>query len=358
MTEEPKDNLPLLIHPDLWMKLEDDKLLILDRRQLPRNIVYVVCRDYEAVARSIEEMVVQGAGDLAITAGYGLVLAARAIRRENTAVQEDTLKRAAARLINTRPTGHYLANMVNDLLSSGLDALKEGPGAEAGLYAALREQIKIRDEAAQLTGRIGETILADGDSMMTHCFAATAFLYMLKFARDNGKRLKVFATETRPYMQGQRLTSFSINQLGIPVTLITDNMPAYVMSQGLITKVVTAADRVAMDGSAANKIGTYQYAIAAHYHKIPFYVFGYRGPDPKTPTGADIPIEARDPEEVLTFNGQRIAADGVKGYYPAFDVTPPSLISGIITDRGIFPAHLIKNYRHTLGGPVDGGCGG
>ncbi|CEP68294.1 Initiation factor 2B alpha/beta/delta [Moorella glycerini] len=341
---EIRDNLPLLIHPDLWMRLEENKLLILDRRKLPRQIEFITCQDYEDVARSIEDMVVQGAVDLAITAGYGLLLAAQKKQKEMREAQAEGLRQAAMRLKNTRPTGHYLASMINKLLDIGLNALAEGQEADGAIHSALRELIKARDDAAQSTGRFAETILENGDTIMTHCFAATVLLYMLMFAQENGKAIKVFATETRPYLQGQRLTSFAIKQLGIPVTLITDNMPAYCMAQGLITKVFTAADRIAMDGSAANKVGTLQYAIIAHYHRIPFYIFGYCGPDAHTAKGTDIPIEERDPEEVLSFAGQRIAADGVKGFYPAFDVTPPTLISGIITDRGIFPAHLIKNY--------------
>lgn len=339
------ENLPLLIHPDRWMTLAEDRLLILDRRKLPRVIEFLPCRDYEAVARSIEEMVVQGAVDLAIAAGYGLVLEARRNRLDSSQKQIEGLRQAATRLTATRPTGAHLARMMKDLLAAGLEALHTGGDPFQAILHSLRSKIEERDAAAQRTGRFGATVLADGDSVMTHCFAATALLYMFKSAKEEGKSLQVYSTETRPYLQGQRLTSFSINQLGIPVTQITDGMPAHCMSRGLINKVVTAADRVALDGSAANKVGTLQYAIAAHYHRIPFYILGYRGPDPDTPNGAAIPIEERDPEEITSFAGVKIAADGVKGFYPAFDVTPPTLISGIITDRGIFPAHLISNYR-------------
>lgn len=338
------EDLPLLIHPDRWLRLEEDQLLILDRRRLPRVIEFLPCRDYEAVSKSIEEMVVQGAVDLAIAAGYGLVLAARRNRQNSSQKQGEELQRAAARLTATRPTGAYLARMMKDLLAAGLETLPRGGDASQAILQTLRRKIEERDEAAQRTGRFGAGVLSDGDSVMTHCFAASPLLYMLKSAKEEGKSLQVYSTETRPYLQGQRLTSFSVNQLGIPVTQITDNMPAHCMSRGLIDKVVTAADRVALDGSAANKVGTLQYAIAAHYHRLPFYILSYRGPDPDTLNGAAIPIEERDPGEVTSFAGIKIAADGIKGYYPAFDVTPPTLISGIITDRGIFPAHLIRDY--------------
>lgn len=160
-------------------------------------------------------------------------------------------------------------------------------------------------------------------------------LFMLKAARDNGKDIKVICTETRPYLQGARLTAWSVSKLGLDTTLITDNMAAHMMSIGKVSKVFTAADRIAMDGSAANKIGTLQLAICARYYAIPFYILGYGGPDRKTETGSDIPIEQRDPREVLEFMGLPISGPEVKALYPAFDVTPRELISAIVTGKGI-----------------------
>ncbi|MCL4459908.1 MAG: s-methyl-5-thioribose-1-phosphate isomerase, partial [Chloroflexi bacterium] len=339
-----KEGIPLLLHPDNWIRLEQNGVALLDRRQLPRKVTFLRCRDYEEVSKAIEDMVVQGAGDLAITAGYGLLLTAMQARECRKESQGQALRQAASRLRQTRPTGSYLFDMLDNLLGQGLEALERGQEAAEAIQSALRQAINSKDELARKTGEHAETLLEDGDLLMTHCFAGAGLLYMLKFAQEKGKSLKAIATETRPYLQGQRLTSFSINQLGIPVTLITDGMAAYCMSRGMVQKVFAAADRIAMDGSVANKVGTFQLALAAHFHGIPFYILGYRGPARDTPRGEDIPIEERNPEEVLSFGGERIAADGVAGYYPAFDVTPPRLISGIVTNRGIFPAHLIREY--------------
>lgn len=336
--------LPLLTHPDLWMKLEEDHLLVLDRRKLPGRVEFVRCATGEEVARAIEDMVVQGAGDLGLVAGYGLVLEARQNVAEAPGVQAERLRRAAARLQGTRPTGNYLARVLDGLLAVATGALGEGRLPVEPMLESLRGMIEARDGAVRRTARFAESILADGDAVLTHCFAGATLIYALKFARENGKEVRVLSTETRPYLQGQRLTSFSLQQLGVPVVQICDNMPAYCMSRGLVSKVFTGADRVALDGSVANKVGTFQYAIAAHYHGIPFYVLSYRGPDPGTPDAGSIPVEERDPEEVLNFAGVRLAAPGVRGYYPAFDITPPDLITAIITDRGVFPAHLIRRY--------------
>jgi methylthioribose-1-phosphate isomerase len=158
---------------------------------------------------------------------------------------------------------------------------------------------------------------------------------MLQFAREHGKDVRVICTETRPYLQGARLTAWSVSELGIDTTLITDNMAAHCMSRGMVSKVFAAADRVAMDGVVANKVGTLQLAICAGYYKIPFYILAYGGPDKRTLCGEDIPIEERDPLEVLEFRGTPISGIDVKGYYPAFDLTPAELVTGIVTASGI-----------------------
>lgn len=323
---------PLLMDIRSNVYLEDDTLVLIDRRRLPEEIRPHCCHDCEEVARAIEDMVVQGAGDIAITAGYGLYLAAR---------QGRALDPAAARLKATRPTGWHLAAFLDKTRQRV--ASSEEPPAEV-ILAAVNQAIERQNQRSFLTGRWGATRLSDGDTILTHCFAGPGLLQMLRLARDEGKRVGVVATETRPYLQGARLTAWSVSQLDLDVTLITDNMAAYVMFKGMVNKVFTAADRVAMDGWAANKVGTYQLAIAAAYHRLPFYVLGYGGPDPQTPAGRDIPIEERDPLEVLTFRGQRITGPAVKGYYPAFDLTPPELVAEIITDRGVFAPARIGEY--------------
>jgi len=315
---------PLLMDLAYNVFLDGDSLVIIDRRKLPGEEVRVVCRDYEDVARAIENMVVQGAGDIAVTAGYGLYLAAR----DNG---PDIIGKAAQRLKATRPTGFHLAALIDKLLKLS-EAEKGDPQA---ILSFLQDILKRQRALSEATGKNAEKLLSSGDTILTHCFPGAALLFMLKAARENGKVIKVICTETRPYLQGARLTAWSVSQLGLDTTLITDNMAAHMMSIGKVTKVFTAADRIAMDGSAANKIGTLQLAICARYYAIPFYILGYGGPDRKTATGADIPIEQRDPREVLAFMGIPISGPEVKALYPAFDVTPRELISAIVTGKGI-----------------------
>jgi len=304
--------------------LEGNALVIIDRRKLPREEVRVVCRGYEEVARAIENMVVQGAGDIAITAGFGLYLASLVNDR-------DIIRKAAQRLKATRPTGFHLAALVDKLLGLA-EAEKGSPQA---ILSFLRDILKRQRSLSEATGKNAEKLLAGGDTILTHCFPGAALLFMLKAARDNGKDIKVICTETRPYLQGARLTAWSVSKLGLDTTLITDNMAAHMMSIGKVTKVFTAADRIAMDGSAANKIGTLQLAICARYYAIPFYILGYGGPDRKTETGDDIPIEQRDPREVLEIMGLTISGPEEKALYPAIDVKPRELISAIVTGKGI-----------------------
>ncbi len=335
---------PLMMHINYTVYLQDDHLILVDRRFLPRKIIRYTCQKYEDVARGIEDMVVQGAGDIAITAGYGLYMALRDIEDQpGTTVQEGKIYalKVKERLVATRPTGFHLKALLNKVL--------EGIEWESGDWSQqvlrmIENAITKQQLRSELTGNWAATLLEDGDTILTHCFPGAAILYMLKKAREEGKKVKVIASETRPYLQGARLTAWSTSELGIPTTLITDNMAAYCMSQGMITKVFTAADRIAMDGTVANKVGTFQLALAAAHHKIPFYILGYGGPDSRCALGQDIPVEVRDPIEVLTFQEQKITGDKVEGFYPAFDLTPPYLIAGVITDRGIISPDSVAKY--------------
>lgn len=335
---------PLMMYVKGTIFLRDKALILIDRRSLPLRIEEVVCDNYERVARAIEDMVVQGAGDIAITAGYGLYLAALKAK-ELIGMDPETTKEflleVKKRLINTRPTGYHLAALLEDMLNK-LN-WEDGNWAEQLLHM-VNQAIEEKQRIAEATGKWAATLLEDGDSILTHCFPGAALLHMLKFAKETNKGIKVIATETRPYFQGARLTAWSVSELGIPVTMITDNMAAYCMSIGKISKVITAADRIALDGTVANKVGTFQLALAAHHHKLPMYILGYGGPDAGCPSGENIPIELRDPKEVLYFNGRRLTGEKVKGFYPGFDLTPPELVAGIVTDKGIIPPLDVKQY--------------
>jgi methylthioribose-1-phosphate isomerase len=335
---------PLLININHTVFLRDQSLVIIDRRCLPSKTIEVVCNDYEEVARAIEEMVVQGAGDIAIAAGYGLYLAAIYIENSlkyDIHQSKQLMLKARERLIATRPTGFHL----NALLSRMLEKInwKETRWADQ-LLISINLAIAKQQLCSELTGKWAATILEDSDCILTHCFPGAGLLNMLSQARDQKKPIQVICTETRPYLQGARLTAWSVSEMEIPVTLITDNMAAYCMSRGMVTKVFTAADRIAMDGTIANKVGTFQLAIAAAYHNIPFYILGYGGPDRRCPVGKEIPIEIRDSEEVLSINGMKMTGEKVKGFYPAFDLTPPELATAIITDRGIIAPSEVNTY--------------
>jgi len=325
---------PLLMDLEDNVFLEGEKLVIIDRRKLPRNIVRVTCGNHEDVARAIEEMVVQGAGDIAVTAGFGLYLAARELERKEDRERKATLQRAAGRLRATRPTGFHLAALLNKLLVR-IDEEAKDREASAVILDVLKNTLQKQREVSEATGRHAETLLKKGDTVLTHCFAGAGLLYMLKYAGESGKDVRVICTETRPYLQGARLTAWSVSRLGVPTTLVTDNMAAHCMSKGMVSKVFTAADRIAMDGVVANKVGTLQLAICANFHKIPFYILAYGGPDKRTPRGEGIPIEERDEREVLEFMGTPTSGPDVRGYYPAFDLTPPELVTAIITSKGI-----------------------
>lgn len=325
---------PLLLHLENNVTLEEDRLVLVDRRRLPREIVRVSCAGYGDVARAIEDMVVQGAGDIAVTTGFGLYLAAREAERLGGREAGAFLERAAERLKATRPTGYHLAALLDRLLGM-LAEEPDDPRPAERILSFLKNILDRQRRISEDTGRHAETLLVPGESILTHCFAGGALLYMLRFAREKGKDVRIFCTETRPYLQGARLTAWSVSHLGLPVTLITDNMAAHCMSRGMVQKVFTAADRIALDGTVANKVGTLQLAICADRYKIPFWVLAYGGPDRRTARGEDIPIEERDPAEVLTFRGTPITGEDVKGYYPAFDLTPRELVTGIVTSRGI-----------------------
>lgn len=335
---------PILMDINHTVFLSGNCLHLLDRRLFPQMIQEVRCYSYEEVAQAIQDMVVQGAGDIAIAAGYGLYLAGKNVENAGTLgtqVGRTFLQLARNRLIHTRPTGFHLKGLLDKMMESLEDQSSDWP---CKMQAVLQRAIKKQQNRSESTGKRAAEILKDGDTILTHCFPGAGLLYMLQYAQEQGKEIKVIATETRPYLQGARLTAWGASELGIPVTLISDNMAAYCMSRGMIDKVFTAADRIAMDGTIANKVGTFQIALAAKYHQIPMYILGYGGPDRNTVTGDAIPIEFRDPNEVLQFHGIKITADKVAGFYPAFDLTPGDLVQGIITDKGMYTPAQISLY--------------
>jgi methylthioribose-1-phosphate isomerase len=236
-----------------------------------------------------------------------------------------------------------MARRLDDLMEIAAAAGKQGLSIEAALLESIKET---RDKAYadyEIRGRLGAGLVEDGDGILTMCFAETAFILAMAFAQKDGKNIHVFTPETRPYLQGARLTAPSLHELGIPVQIITDNMPAHVMSQGKIQKYFTAADLITLDGHVCNKIGTFQNAIAAHHHGIPYFVFMW-GPDFKSPDRASIEIEYRDPAEIRACRGTPTTIDDIDAYYPAFDITPPYMVSGVITRYGVLSPYDLKRH--------------
>ena len=327
---------------------EDQRaVVVLDRRKYPFKIEYVALRTVEEVASAIEDMTVQGGPPLAYVAGLGLAMAARELDASTTR-QSVYLEQVAKRLLATRPTADDLNHLIPAALKVAHDALRAGSDPFGATLDFVNSEIQRGNDVSQACGTHAARLVQDGDQILTHCIAGAALCWMLWVAKQQGKTVTLIGCETRPYFQGARLTAASAQEMDIAFKLITDGMSAHLMSLGQIDKFICAADRITLDGHITNKVGTLTHAIAAHHFGKPFYVLGYDGPDPNTKTGADIPIEERNPDEGFYARGEegtvRTAIHGIEGYYPAFDITPPHLISAICTDRGIFAPHAIRDY--------------
>ena len=334
-----------------------EALVLLDQRLLPGQMVHMKCETCAQVQMAIEDMVVRGAPAIGVSAAYGVVLAAREALREGGSKEAFLAKAAALRA--ARPTAVNLMWAVDRMLAQVPSGIMD-----AATVVRLQAQAAlIEQEDQQCCRRIGEygnTLIAPGDGILTHCNAgalATAgsgtALGVIRAAHAAGKGIHVYADETRPYLQGARLTAAELHEDGIPVTLLCDNMAAWLMRNGHVQRVVVGADRIAANGDTANKIGTYGVALLARAHGIPFYVAApFSTVDCRLPDGAGIPIEHRAEEEVFHAMGIRTAPEGIKAYNPAFDVTPADLISAIITDGGIayppFAKSLERLYQNQL----------
>jgi methylthioribose-1-phosphate isomerase len=325
---------------------KDGVVRILDQSRLPDKVEFVECRDYETVGIAIKELWVRGAPAIGITAAMGVALGAQAVK----ATEFDAFRKAvwaiADHLAATRPTAVNLFWAI-DRMKRRLDALKAEPIPTIKQKLIAEAQAVLEEDIAmnRAMGRHGSAVIGDGQTILTHCNAGAlatggygTALGVVRAAWEEGKKIRVVADETRPVLQGARLTAWELMQDGIPVTLITDNMAGALMQQGRIHVCVVGADRITANGDVANKIGTYSVAVLAHAHGIPFYVAAPSSTiDLSMPSGEQIPIEQRDPREVTHVRGKApIAPDGVEVFNPAFDVTPARLITGIITEKGIF----------------------
>jgi methylthioribose-1-phosphate isomerase len=341
MRQEYASELGFLIQPENVARFEDGKVIILDRRVYPMKVEYVVCQDYSDVVQAIREMVTQSMGPW-LASAYGMVLAAHKSKNMSAGNAKEELIKAAEALGKARPTtATFQIRHMQRVLKPILVALEKGEDIEE---AAQRFVENITEERYQEDRKIGfnaASLLPEKVSLLTQCFAETLIAYTLLEARKSGKDISLICPETRPFLQGARLTASVAREMDVPVTVVTDNMPAFMMAQGLVDVFVCAADVVTLDGYAVNKVGTYQLAIAARYHSIPCYIL--RNPSLTDPEISQVKIEHRNPEESLHFMGTRTTKEGVKGYYPAFDITPPDLISSIVTSTGIYSPFDIKN---------------
>jgi len=328
---------------------------MLDQRLLPAHEVYHTCTSHLEVAAAITDMVIRGAPAIGIAAAMGIALAAVRMTVSNADEFRKELLQVCDTLGKTRPTAvnlFWTINRMKKIIESGTGVQDLKARLEKEAVAILEEDVTIN----RAIGRNGARYLADGDVVMTHCNAGAlatggygTALGVIRAAVEDGKKIQVIACETRPYLQGSRLTAWELLQDRIPVTLITDNMAGYFMRQGLVKKVIVGADRIAANGDTANKIGTYTHSVLAKEHRIPFFVAAPISTlDPNTPNGDAIVIEERGIDEVAYIMGTQIAPEGVFIKNPAFDITPAQNISAIITEKGVIESPRDKGIKSVL----------
>lgn len=351
---EPMSSAP--IYPVIW---HDDHVLLIDQTRLPFEYALVEIRRWEDMARAIRTMIVRGAPAIGVAAAYGMYLGAREIQTTERKGFLEQLEEVAQQLRATRPTAVNLFWAIDRMLKTARQSV--GPVEHLqNLLLDLAQAIAAEDlQTCQAIGSHGLEVLPTHPNqlrILTHCNAgalATAgygtALGVVRSAWLSGRLARVYADETRPRLQGAKLTTWECVQEGIPITLITDGMPAHCMQQGLIDAVVVGADRIAANGDTANKIGTYSVALSAKAHDIPFFVAAPLSTiDFQLPEGSKIPIEERDPAEVYQAVSTTLCPVGVDFYNPAFDVTPAALIAAIITEHGAFAPSQLQEHLYSL----------
>jgi methylthioribose-1-phosphate isomerase len=326
----------------------------IDQTKLPTEESYVTCRTHEEVATAIRDMIVRGAPAIGVSAAMGIALGVKNSEAQHVSELRREFGEICDLIAATRPTAVNLfwavkrmRDKFDTLLDLPVSQIKEALITEA-------QQMYVEDIAAnEAMGRHGATLMPSSGGVLTHCNAGAlatcgygTALGVIRAAVEAGKKINVFADETRPFLQGSRLTAWELSKDGIDTTLISDNMAGWMMHNGKIKAVVVGADRIAANGDVANKIGTYSVAVLAREHGIPFYVAApFSTVDLATPDGSKIPIEQRSPKEVTHLAGKQIAPDGIKVENPAFDVTPAKYVSAIITERGIAQAPYDESLK-------------
>lgn len=341
------------------ISLENGRLMLLDQRKIPESIEYFDASNLEDMFLAIKDMVVRGAPAIGVAAALGLAMEATRIQQVALAYPHflESLRSAKDKLQSSRPTAVNLRWATESIFEIAENNSTMPLDELAQLLLASAEAMIEKDILInKAIGEHGSRLLKDGNSVLTHCNAGAlatcgwgTALGVIRSAVARGHNLTVYVDETRPRQQGARLTVWELLRDGIIPTLITDNMAGYLMAQGKVDAVVVGADRIASNGDAANKIGTYSVAVLAQAHGIPFYVAApLSSIDPHINSGVEIPIEERDYDEVLLIHGQQIAAEGVNVLNPAFDVTPARLITGIITEKGVLYSPYEESVRKAL----------
>jgi methylthioribose-1-phosphate isomerase len=339
----------------LTVEWKDNSVVLIDQTKLPNKLAYVTCRNYNEVADMIRRLVVRGAPAIGVSAAFGLALAAQQSKANTLPELVKDLEYAFRVLHGTRPTAVNLFWALQRVM----DKARRARTLEGAKKAILDEALRMAQEDIETNRKIGAhglNLFRDGDMVLTHCnagsLATVAYgtaLGVIRAARESGKRLSVIATETRPVMQGSRLTAFELQHDGIDVSLISDTAVGHMMAIGAINHVIVGADRVLRTGHVFNKIGTYQVAILANKHNVPFYVAAPLSTFDFESAPDDVIIEDRSMEEVVKVGKRRIAPKGIRVFNPAFDMTPPELITGIITEKGILRPPFEKSLKSLLG---------
>lgn len=351
---ETKKLMKLDIIPVKWT---DEGVAMLDQRRLPTEETWLMLKTYNDVAMGIKDMVVRGAPAIGVSAAYGMALGAKNFVGTSAADLEDELEFVSDVLAKTRPTAVNLFWAIDRMNRTFQKAKSEGKSVSEIKHVLLEDAKAIHEEdieSQRLIAQFGGELIDDNSTVLTHCNAGAlatggvwgTALGVIRGAVNQGKHISVIADETRPYLQGARLTAWELMQDEIPVTLITDNMSGHIMKKGCVQAVVVGSDRIAANGDVANKIGTYMVAVLARRHGIPFYVAAPLSTvDLNCPTGDDIPIEERDIREVTHMKDIQLAPDNTLVSNYAFDVTPNDLVTAIITEKGVARAPYTESLR-------------
>jgi methylthioribose-1-phosphate isomerase len=330
-------DLPYLLRSENICRLEGGKILIGDRRVFPFTRRFEICSTVEEVALALKNMVTQGGGPLEVA----LTTLVHVARSKASSLTIDDLKDAARLLIESRPTNTTMKRVLGELLTL---LAEEKRNLAEHVEVQVSQILHSFSELYEQLGRLGSTLIGERSVVLTTCFAEHTFLLSLLYAQRDGKQVSVLVPETRPYLQGSRLTAPSLSEMGIDVSIITDGMGASCISQGNVDLYMTAADLVCMDGTVVNKVGTLANALAAHAYHVPYHAFSI-SPDTTKKSASDVQMEMRPASEVTRCMDMPTTMEGIKALYPAFDIIPPALVTSIVCPKGILqPDQIQRSY--------------